>query len=73
MAEVTPIRPDLPVREDTLLLQYRDSRDLHDHLVLSAVCAAIQLIDICNQKDLAADVLRLARDRLEAALEVARV
>jgi hypothetical protein len=40
---------------------------LRDALVLSAIRAAIRLID-CSEQDLAADVLRLARDRFEAAL-----
>jgi hypothetical protein len=68
MSEVTPIRPDLPVPED---LRYCDTlderRDLRDALVLSAICAAIRLI-VHNEEDLAADVLRLGRERLEAAL-----
>jgi hypothetical protein len=84
MADVTPIRPNLSVpapkkklarnrdassikkrMEDDL----RDARDYRDALVMSAICAAIRMLDADDMKDLAADVLRLARDRFEAAPE----
>jgi hypothetical protein len=78
MSEVTPIRPELPVHEEkaassvdrwsiasTWSNASTDERDRRDVLVLGAICAAIRLID-CDEEDLAGDVLRLARDRLEA-------
>ena len=78
MSEVTPIRPGVTLEPDrseqaarscneAVRVPYIDEdRDYQDVLVLNAVKAAIQLID-AEESHLAADVLRLARDRLEAS------
>jgi hypothetical protein len=47
-----------------------DDRGNRDALLLSALKGAIQLIDD-GEAYLAADILRLGRDRLQAAMEVA--
>jgi hypothetical protein len=57
---VTPIR-HADAREEQLDLAY--------DLVLQAVRAAILLIDNDHQPGLAADVLRLARDRFDSVYE----
>jgi len=44
-------------------------RGLIDALVMSAICAAIRLIE-ADEKDLAMDVLRLGRDRFEEVVNV---
>jgi hypothetical protein len=69
--KITPIRPGVtpsePDRSDEAArVPYVDyDRDYQDTLVLNAMKAAIELID-AEEPGLAADVLRLARDRLEA-------
>ena len=73
MSNVTPIRPDATEataptngERDALVhaeFERRDNLDLAAYLMGQAVRAAILLIDEENQPDLAADVLRLARDR----------
>ncbi len=81
MAEenVTPIRPrvaksapNVPLPDNTLQSEdngdsWEEERDLHIWLALSAVDGAVELLETCQQPALAADVLRLARDRLQAA------
>lgn len=72
MSEVTPIRPGVTSEPDRNneapdRIPYIDEdRDYQDVLVLNAVKAAISLID-AEQSNLAADVLRLVRDRLAAS------
>jgi hypothetical protein len=43
-----------------------DARDFRDLLLLDAIKAAIQLIEDADEPLIACNVLRLARDRLEA-------
>ena len=43
-----------------------EARDLRDDLVRSAIASAILLIENEDQPELAANVLRLARDAIEA-------
>lgn len=71
MSGVTPIRPGVTPSEPATVatkqarVPYVDNdRDYQDMLVLNAIKAAIELID-SEASGLAADVLRLARDRLE--------
>lgn len=69
-SNVAAIRPQSS-RIDGRELAYIDGdRDQQDYLILNAIKAAITLIADSNEHEvvLAADVLRLARDRLETSL-----
>jgi hypothetical protein len=65
---VTRIGPHAtPPEPEGIRAPYTDSeRDYRDCLILNAIKAAISLIE-GEERDLASDVLRLARDRLEAS------
>lgn len=69
MSDVTPIRPPEPPDPNAERESAREELELAALLMAQAVRASILLIDEDDQPHLAADVLRLARDRFESAWE----
>jgi hypothetical protein len=64
----TPKNDTPRVRAKSAAVPYvDDARDYRDVVLLNAIKAAIQLIEDSEEPGLACDVLRLARDRLEAS------